>query len=112
MPKGLQGSLCGDVVPPSGLEPLRLAAPDPKSGASANFTTAVCLIKLPLYYSKCRRPLASDFMRSWERSFPRAGLRMLFPVVNLPPLPKRFLVFPFRRRHFSVERRYLSSIQR
>lgn len=39
-------------------------------------------------------------------------LRMLFPVVNLPPFPSRFRVFPFLRKFFRVERRYLSSIQR
>src|SRR6266487_2398335 len=29
----------GDLVPGRGLEPLRIAPPDPKSGASANFAT-------------------------------------------------------------------------
>ena len=28
---------------------------------------------------------------------------MLFPVVNLPPFPNRFRVFPFLRRFLSVE---------
>ena len=39
-------------------------------------------------------------------------LRMLFPVVNLPPFPNRFRVLPFLRKFLRVERRYLSSIQR
>ena len=39
--------LCGEVgcaVPGRGLEPLRIAPPDPKSGASANFATLASLI--------------------------------------------------------------------
>ena len=35
-----QKASCSDVVPPTGLEPIRLPAQDPKSCASANFATA------------------------------------------------------------------------
>ena len=37
---------------------------------------------------------------------------MDLPVVNLPPFPNLFLVFPFLLRSFNVDFKYLSSIQR
>ncbi len=33
-------------VPGRGLEPLRIAPPDPKSGASANFATLACCVQI------------------------------------------------------------------
>ena len=42
-------------IPGTGLEPARLAAPDPKSGVSANFTTPAYLILKDLRLKSCSR---------------------------------------------------------
>ena len=41
-----------DFVRMEGLEPPRLAAPDPKSGAATNYATCACLLFLPVFRLK------------------------------------------------------------
>ena len=50
----------GEGLPGRGLEPLRIAPPDPKSGASANFATPALGKEVRLSHSSVQKSIGGD----------------------------------------------------
>ena len=60
-----------------GLEPPRLAAPDPKSGAAANYATPACVFKLEgkdIFFSNAKKILLAFKNKLVEKVFKTSSL--------------------------------------
>src|ERR1700738_5004499 len=79
-PKLLYKYLNLRYLPRRGLEPLRIAPPDPKSGASANFATSASVMR------NANNARISTINKSWNNTDPHKPCRKTFPMLHLPGL--------------------------